>query len=160
MLDARTAPARATSPMRRNTVFLTSISSNTASTIRSASESASMSEAGVRSAAARASGVILPRATAPSRFRATVPAPRSSASGVASTIVTGIPARRQAVAMPEPMVPPPMTPTRSSRRGSTPLSSGSLATARSAKKAWIMPSRWGESMSSAKSSRSRRKPSA
>ena len=60
--------------------------------------------------------------------------------------------------MPLPMVPPPMMPTRSTLRGVA-SRSGILATARSAKKAWINPARCGLSRQSRNKARSMSMPS-
>jgi hypothetical protein len=66
-----------------------------------------------------------------------MPTPFSSASCFVSRMVTGMPALRKFMVMPPPMVPAPMTPTRSILRVG--VSSGTSAifeAARSPKKAW------------------------
>src|SRR5262249_339701 len=75
--------------------------------------------------------------------------PRVSASGAASTTVTGMPALAKHMAMPPPMVPAPITAARLISRGSTSFETpGTLAASRSAKKMW----RWALDCSSAISS--------
>ena len=84
-----------------------------------------------------------------------MPAAALSAEGWSrSTSVTSSPAVSAAAAMPCPMVPPPMMPTRSSLRGLTPVRSPCCAARRSAKKAWISAARSGVCIKSMKARRS------
>ena len=77
-----------------------------------------------------------------------------------SIIVTGNPLSNAATVMPAPIVPPPTTPILSNLRGFARLASGTLALARSAKKAWIMPLDCSEERHSKKLALSNARPSA
>ena len=120
--------------------FFTSIFSNTASITRSTSASDSMSvdDSSRAIASSRLASLILPRFTAPPKFPVMKPTPLSSPSCEISIKRTAKPEVRAAVAMPDPIVPPPMTPIFAISRGVA-LPSGIFDTARSAKKAWRIP---------------------
>lgn len=113
VLEASTAPARQTVPSDRNTSRLTARLSNTASITRSALASASMlPPARTRSSAAAAAGASRrPFWTAAARVLRSRSMPADRASWRVSTSTTSSPAVAKLMAMPEPMVPAPSTPT-------------------------------------------------
>ena len=125
VFDASTAPARQIFPSEANTSRLTARLSNTASITRSTGSSASMPPL-VRiraAAAAAASASSRPFSTAALKVLRTRSIPAASASGLVSTSTTSNPAVARLIAIPDPMVPAPSTPTVLTARPAAPESS-------------------------------------
>ena len=157
---ASTAPFLQTASSLVKSSFLTAISSKAASITKSTSEKLLISRLPSRLDSTRSnlSCDSFPRLTAPFRFLVMVAKPRSRFSWAVSSSLTDKPDSKQAVAMPDPMVPPPIIPILAISRVS-PLASGILLTARSPKKACIRPALCGVSIHSIKACRSTFRPS-
>ena len=119
---ASTASGFATLSRRAKTSRLTPISSNTASTKKSAPpRSSNLSARRIRAVRRSASAAsIFPLPTARERLPATAASPRAHASPDSSNTVTGIPAAAKESAIPRPMVPKPTNPADSTARPLTP----------------------------------------
>ncbi len=114
VLDARIASSLTRIwPTRRNRSSLVASSSDAASTTRSRSARASRSSVNVMrsSTAVTSSAVILPRDSARRNEPSTRVAAALAASALISITTTSDPARAVTSVMPEPISPPPMTPT-------------------------------------------------